>query len=204
MRNGPVSIRSCVPFLALVLILVTGCEDSSPSKPDPEPAQFEDLTERGDVIHNLILSYSEKNIEEYSKLLLRADDTYGGSIYPSGYIWYNQPGVIVGEEYISREEDIARTTNIFLAASGTPAKPEHPEILGLHLDILNGTFSAIDSLFGEPCEDCWFTERGYNLFLEMGETDFQALDNVQFYIVPVDEGGTKIYKIAVAKDALVM
>jgi len=204
MRSGSVSVRSWAPLLALALILSAGCEDSSPSKPDPEPAQFEDLTEREDVIHNLVLSYSEHNIEEYSKLLLRADDAYGGSTYQSGYIWYNQPGVIVGEEYISREEDIARTGNIFLAATGAPAKPEHPEIYGLHLSITDGAFSAIDSLFGGPCEDCWFTERGYNLFLELGTPDLQALDNVHFYIVPVDGGGTKIYKIAIAKDVVTM
>ena len=33
-----------------------------------------------------------------------------------------------------------------------------------------------------------------------GENAIAGLHDVQFYIVPVDEGGTKIYKIAVAKD----
>ncbi len=156
------------------------------------------------MIVNLELSYQEKNFNEYSKLILRTDDTYNGSTYADGYYWYNQQGAVGTEAYILANEDLSRTQNMFLAASGTPAKPEHPPIYGLTLELTEGSWSPIDTVFNEPCEDCWYTERGYNLFLEMGETDLQGLDNVQFYIVPVDEGGKKIYKIAVAVDVLVL
>jgi hypothetical protein len=187
-------------LLASFLFLLVGCDDSGTSRPEPETVTFEDLTEREDIIHNLVLSYREKDINEYSKLLLRTNDTYSGSTYASGYIWYHQPGAVGSEEDLTGEEDLFCTNHIFLAASGTPVKPEHPIIYGLTLAIYSGTWSAVDSLFGEECEDCWYTERQYYIFLEMVATDLHRTDNVQFYIVPVDEDGKKIYKIAVAKD----
>jgi hypothetical protein len=189
-------------LLISFLFLLGGCDDSGTSRPEPETVTFEDLTEREDIIHNLVLSYQEKDIDEYSKLLLRTNDNYNGSTYASGYIWYHQPGAVGSEEYLTGEQDLFCTNYIFLAASGTPVKPEHPIIYGLTLDIYSGAWSAVDSLFGEECEDCWYTERQYYIFLEMGESDLHGTDIVQFYIVPVDEDGKKIYKIAVAKDIL--
>ncbi len=190
-----------LPFFLLLFHLV-GCSESGTSRPEPETVVFEDLTEREDVIHNLVLSYQEKDIAQYSKLLLMPDDTYNGSAYPNGYYWYHQPGAVGPEEYLTGEEDLSCTGYIFLAANGTPAKPTHPVIFHLDLALTEGSWSPLSELWGEPCEDCWYTERQYDIFLEMGDPDLHGTDNVQFYIVPVDEDGKKIYKIAVAKDIL--
>ncbi len=185
-----------------LLCMFGNCGDSGTSRPEPETVVFEDLTEREDIIHNLVLSYREQDIDEYSKLLLRDNDTYNGSSYAGGYLWYHQPGAVGGEEYLTGEEDLLCTNNIFLAANGSPSKPEHPVIFHLDLALTEGTWAPVDSLFGDVCVDCWYTERQYNIFLEMGELDLHSTDNVQLYIVPVDEDGKKIYKIAVAKDIL--
>ena len=197
--------RKRIPFvaasLALIALLVIGCSDSSPSKPEEEELYFGDLTEREDIIRNLVLSYREKDIAEYSRLLLRAEDTFGGSTYPNEYYWYHQPYEIMIEDYLTREEDIGCTGNIFLAAQGTPAKPEHPVIERLVLQLTDGTFSPVDSLFGEPCEDCWSTEREYYLRLELGgDMTINSSYHLLLYIVPVDGEGTKIYKVAQAND----
>lgn len=188
----------------LVLLYSYGCILSPEEDPAPyerEPVEFMDQTEREHVITNLVLSYREKYYPAYEKLILTAEDTYNGSPYPfAPYYWYNQPGAVGEEDYILDLDDLARTQNLFLAAQGMPAKQDHPVIYRLTIELTEGSWSPVNELGGEPCEDCWLTERQYDIFLEMGETDIHAADNVQFYIVPVDFEGTKIYKIAVAQD----
>ena len=190
-------------ILMLALILVAGCLTDPEKKETPteETPEFRDLTAKDDVIYNLLLSYKEKDITEYSRLLLNDGDAYNGSPYQDSYYWYNQPNSGL-DEYLTREEDSTCTSHIFLAAQEMPVKPIHPEIDRLILTITEGSWAPVAELFGQACEDCWFTEREYDIFLEMGETDIHGYDNVQFYIVPVDEGGLKIYKIAIAKDIL--
>jgi hypothetical protein len=175
-------------------------EDPAPN--DRDPVEFKDLTEKEHVIINLVYSYQEKDFGEYSKILLGTDDTYNGSTYPNGYYWYNQPGAVGEEDFILLGQDLTRTQYMFLAAEGTPAKDTHPPIFRLTLELTEGSWSQLPELWGEPCEDCWYTERQYDIFLDMDQTDLYGTDNVQFYIVPVDEDGKKIYKIAVAKDIL--
>jgi hypothetical protein len=201
------SISRRVALWASIVILVYsfGCilsPQEDPAPIDRDPVEFKDLTEKEHVIINLVYAYQEKDFGEYSKLLLRTDDTYNGSTYPNGYYWYNQPGAVGQEDFILASEDLPRTQNMFLAAEGTPAKETHPAIYRLTLQLTEGSWSPVGELWGEPCEDCWYTERQYDIFLEMGEPDLHGTDNVQFYIVPVDEEGKKIYKIAVAKDIL--
>ena len=197
--------RTALLTIIVMLSYSYGCilsPQEDPAPDDREPFVFKDLTEREDVIYNLYGSYQEKNFGEYSKLLLMPDDTYNGSTYANGYYWYNQPGAVGGEDFILAADDLVRTQYLFLAAAGTPAKETHPPINRMTLTITEGSWSPISEIWGQPCEDCWYTERQYDIFLEMGETDLSGTDNVQFYIVPVDEGGKKIYKIAVAKDIL--
>ncbi len=198
MRSRPVSVWPLL--LAALLIPIAGCEDSSPSKPAPDTVTFGDLTEKEHIIINLELSYEELNFDQFSRLLLSEGDTYNGSTYANGYYWYNQPGTVGSEEYIPLSDELARTYNMFRAAQGDPVKDNHPVIYRLTLSLTDGAWTPVEELWSEPCEDCWYTERGYELFLDLEWTDVQALDNVQLYIVPVDEGGTKIYKIAVARD----
>jgi hypothetical protein len=169
-------------------------------RPDPKPpAEFKDLTTPENLIHNLVLSYQDLNIIEYTKLLLKTDD---GS-YGKGYYWYFQEAdVIAGEEYLDGETDITRTGNLFLAAKATPAKPEHPIIDRYGLEIAAGTWQAVDSLWGEPCEDCWYTSRGYYVYIEYGGDRIYGDDQIKFYVVPVQEGDVTTYRIATAFDVL--
>ena len=192
---GLISVLLLVPLASFL-----GCSDPTPYVPAPPSFVFKDLTEPDNIIHNLLLSYTANNIAEYSKLLLAANDSCSGKPYASEYIWYNQPNTCCLDEFLLRDDDIASTNNLFLAAKGTPAEPNHQVIDRLILMITDGSWSPLAEIFGEACEDCWFTEREYNIRLYYGENAIAGLHDVQFYIVPVDEGGTKIYKIAVAKD----
>jgi hypothetical protein len=186
--------------LLAAALFVYGCSDnSSPSGTVEEEAEFRALTSPENLIYNLVLSYQELNITEYSKLLLNSTDGYGHE-----YIFILQPGdVLPGEEWLGRATDITRTNNMFLAAKGTPAKPEHPMIDELSLDIDPAVWSAIDSLWGEPCSDCWTTSRDYEIKIKVGEDEIRGIGEVDFYIVPVQVGDVTEYRIAFAIDVAI-
>ena len=196
--------RHAAAWISIVMLLYSfGCilsPEEDPAPPNIVPVEFMDLTEKEHVVTNMVLSHQEKDITEYSKLLLSPEDTYNGSTYANGYYWYNQEGAAGLPVFNLRDEDIAAVTNLFLAAKGTPAEDDHQVIERLTLSLTEGSWSPLAEIFGEACEDCWFTEREYNIKLYFGENSIEGLQNIQYYIVPVDEGGTKIYKIAVAKD----
>ena len=189
--------------MAMVLLYSFGCilSPEEEVKPDPKPpVNYAPLTAPDSLIHNLELSYQELNIQEYEKLLLKTDD--GG--YGKEYIFYLQPGDVVegDEEYLDRATDVTRTGNLFLAAKGTPAKPEHPIIDDYGLDIKSATWQSIDSLWGEPCEDCWYTKRGYDVFIEASGDRIYGDDQAEFYVVPVQVGDVTEYRIALVYDVL--
>lgn len=199
--------RAAAGICIATLLYSFGCilsPQEDPAPPIKDPVVFEDLTEKEDVITNILLSHRERNIDEYAKLLLKPEDTYNGSTYADGYYWYNQEGNEGLPEFDLRDDDITATGNLFLAAKGTPAKPDHLVLEDLTLFIPEGSWSPVAEIFGEPCEDCWFTERSYDIKLILGPGEsIEGLHNVQYYIVPVDEGDLTIYKIAVAKDVFV-
>ncbi|MCK4350310.1 MAG: hypothetical protein KAX13_05590 [Candidatus Krumholzibacteria bacterium] len=198
MRTVNHKAYACIVLLATVL-LAAGCGDEgSPVTPEEDTAVFKTLTIPENLIYNLVLSYDELNIEEYAKLLL---NTYDGD-YGQEYCWYNQTEDAgnLGEVSYRRDEEIERTGNMFQAAKGTPVKPEHPIIDELEFVIYNETRTAVDSLWGEPCEDCWMTERGYFIKIRIGDDSIYGDDKVFFYVVPVQEGDVTTYRIALAID----
>lgn len=192
-------------WISIVMLTYScGCilsPQEDPAPPDKDPVVFMDLTEKEHVIINLVLSYQEKRYDKYSELILTTTDRYNGQPYSDSYYWYNQPGAVGTEEYILGDQDIQRTYYMFKACV-VPEKDTHPHIDKLTLTITEGSWSPVIELYGEPCEDCWFTERQYQIELDLGEDQIIGYDNVQFYIVPVDEGDLTIYKIGVAKDIL--
>lgn len=196
--------RYTATWISTVMLLYSfGCilsPKEDPAPPDKDPVVFMDLTEKEHVIFNLELSYAERDIDEFSKLLLKVDDTYNDLTYADGYYFYNQDVETELEEFLLRDTEITYTGNMFLAAKGTKAKPEHQVLDDLTLEIGDGSWMPSDEIFGEPCEDCWYTQRSYELWIYYGEDSKYAMDNIQFYIVPVDEGDVTIYKIAIAKD----
>jgi hypothetical protein len=168
--------------LLTTLLATPGCifDCESVKIIEEDSGGFADLTEPEHVIQNIVRSYETLNIEEYTRLLLSAEDEKpGGGAYPSAYLWYN----------------------IFLAAMGTPASAGHLTIDRLTLAISGGgVWSEIPEVFSEPCSGCWMTVRPYEVWLYFGDDRIHSYDNVEFIIVPVMDGDTKIYKIAVAMD----
>jgi hypothetical protein len=193
--------------LLTTLLATPGCifDCESVKIIEEDSGGFADLTEPEHVIQNIVRSYETLNIEEYTRLLLSAEDEKpGGGAYPSAYLWYNQEEdaeALEGEVFITRAEDKSRTNNIFLAAMGTPASAGHLTIDRLTLAISGGgVWSEIPEVFSEPCSGCWMTVRPYEVWLYFGDDRIHSYDNVEFIIVPVMDGDTKIYKIAVAMD----
>ena len=189
---------ACIALLAAA-ILISGCgDDGNPVTPEEETAEFRTLTSPENLIYNLVLSYKELNIVEYSRLLLNTDD----GDYGQEYYWFNQAEDVsaLGEAYYARDEDISRTNNIFQAAKGTPAKPEHSVIDRLQLEIYNGIWTSAGSLWGEPCEDCWYTKRSYYIKINIGPDTIFGDDLVELYVVPIQEGDVTTYRIAFTMD----
>ncbi|RJR29747.1 MAG: hypothetical protein C4574_03120 [Candidatus Latescibacterota bacterium] len=186
------SARAAAVAAALGLFFLSGCilgtdEDDKPKEPTPD---YRPLTDKDNVIHNLIESYKWCDIEEYEKLL-----------HPD-YVWRNQErDVVMGglPEYFTRDEDLASTGNLFKAKSGT-----HPDPLvivnALNLVIQAGAWQGITEIDGSPCEDCWETTRLYEIAVVSPAMTLYADDYVKFVVVPVTEGGKTLYKIRRADD----
>jgi hypothetical protein len=180
--------------LGVISMLAFGCvfgpEEDAQEK-NSERLHCKPLTEKENVIHNLELSYNTADIECYTELL-QAD-----------YIWYNQTAEVQGglNEYYLRDEDIEKTTNLFLAAKG-----QHPDsdknLDKLELKLSSGTWTQITEFNEEACDDCWQTTREYSLTLVFngGELTLYARDNVQLIIVGVDKDAQRIYQLARAFD----
>ena len=189
--------------MAIILSYSIGCilspEEEIRPNPNPPP-EYKDLTTPENLIHNLEVSYLDLNDTRYGELLLKSDD---GS-YGEEYFFYFQEGDVItgGEEYLDRDTDMTRTGNLFLAAMATPAKPEHPIIDSYGLSIDPGTWQSVDSLWSKPCEDCWYTSRGYYVYIEYDGDRIYGDDTIEFYVVPVQEGDVTTYRISAAYDVL--
>jgi hypothetical protein len=188
------------PRLAFIITILTvviglsGCilspkDDTVP--PDKPKYVYLDLTHKGDAIENLVTAYKEHNLTQVEKLL-----------HPL-YIWRNQDYDILHNElpeFYSRSEEVTSTTNIFLAAEKQSAPDKY--IDKLELTIEDGSWQQVYEFQGEACEDCWQTTREYFITVVMsgGDLTLYGNDLVDFTIVPVTEGGKKLYKIGRADD----
>ena len=182
---------------ALVLILAVSFFPGCPFGPDddketPPAVEYKPLTDKENVLYNLIKSYNQANIEEYVKLL--HDD----------YIWYNQAQDVTQHglpEFCTRAEDIDMTTGIFQAKLGTHPDPDK-HLSRLELKFYGTTWVSITELGGTPCEDCWEATREYylTLILKNGAMTYIANDLVKFTVVPVTVGDKKLYKLRRADD----
>ncbi len=175
-------------ILVVIICSMLGCifGPDKDRKSRTEPPTYRDLSEKEDVIHNLLLSYQDLDIEHYRELL------------HEDYIWYMQEGI--DPEFLSRDQDIDATNGIFNSKKfGHP--DENRSIERLQLEIWDGSWSAIDSLEGQPCDDCWYTRWVYDIRLDVksGAT-IHGHDYVDFYIVGIEEEGKKKYQIIRADD----
>lgn len=186
----------CLSILTIIAMLVglAGCilnpkdDQVPPSKPK---YVYLDLTHKDDPIKNLVTAYQEHNSAPIEKLL------------HSLYIWRNQDWDVANNhlpESYSRTEEIAATTNIFLAADKRSEPTKY--IDKLELTIEDGSWQQVSEFQGQPCDDCWETTREYfiTVVMEGGNTTLYGNDLVVFTIVPVMEGQKKLYKIGRADD----
>lgn len=182
------SLAALVFFAAASLF--SGClfgPDDKETPDAPPDVVYKPLTDKNNVIDNLVTSYNDANIDEYTKLI--HDD----------YIWCNQLEDVVmhgAEEFVLRDEDLARTGNMFAARKGT-----HPDaqlhLAKLQLELYPGSWTQITEIGGVPCADCWTTTREYYLTLvtKSGDMTYNASDLVKLWVVSVMEGDTKLYKL---------
>lgn len=185
-------------FLALAafaLIASSGCilsPDEEAPTPQPKPT-YKPLTEKENLIYNLVMCYQEHNITRYEELL-----------HPD-FIWYNQVGS--ANEYNERTDDVKMTQGLFQAAEGTHPNPAlKVDKLTLWIDQTpTNQWYTISDINGVPCEDCWETTRAYQITAVMdgGDKTLLGEDGIKFIAIGVDQNGTKIYQIIRADDIAV-
>jgi hypothetical protein len=189
--------RSRFAFLALAafaLIAYSGCilsPDEEAPTPEPKPT-YKPLTEKENLIENLLMCYQEHNITQYEALL-----------HPD-FIWYNQVGSV--PEYNERTDDVKLTRGLFQAAEGTHPDPAlKVDKLTLWLDTTAPQWYSVTEIAGVPCEDCWETTRAYQITAVMNGGDKTLLgdDNIKFIAIGVMQNGTKIYQFLRADDIAV-
>jgi hypothetical protein len=158
----------------------------------PSSSTYSDLTDKDGVVQNLLQSYKDHNIDRYNQLLHTA------------YLWYNQNADVLkgAPEFNTRDQDIAMTHNLFLAADHSSSIDPSKQVDRLDLSLATGSWMPVDSLEGQPCQDCWQTTREYYITVEMtgGTTTYIGNDLVTLYVVPVTKEGVKHYYLRRADD----
>lgn len=178
--------------VAATVLLVLGCSDNS-TEPKITKPRYPEATTKDIVISNFLLSYKDHNIAEFEKLL-HAD-----------YVWYNEAMDVLGHGLpasYTRDQDIAHTRNLFLAANHDSSVATNRWVDRLDLSIASAPWKQDSTLEGSPCEDCWETTREYYLVVELsgGALTYIANDLVTLYVVPITENGTKLYYLRRADD----
>ena len=185
-------------FLAvLVLFIITaGCildpKEAIDENPVPEE-DWPDRTDKGDCIEIIDLVYKHRNIEKYKEVLLKPDQTR--EKFKDGYLWLNQELEVdsLGEDY-SYDQDCLGTQWI-LDNAETLRMDLYPSV------IVSETWTKIDEIFGDPCDDCWSTQKNYVFSVDIGEDTFNGDDEVRFVIGPDPDNPGK-YVIYRADDLL--
>jgi len=184
--------KSGVLALAVVALALSGCLFSPDEDMDRKPVvSYKPLTDKENVIYNLVRSYKQANIDEYVKIL--HDD----------FVWFNQARDIVSlglPEYNTRAEDSAMTARMFQAKLGTHPDPNR-RIRELELELHGTVWQSVTELEGVPCEDCWETTREYYLTIRMYNGNILTGNNlVKLTVVSVMEDDQKLYKLRRADD----
>ena len=186
-----------VLLMVLAAVGFVGCilspTEEVPQK--PPSSNYKDLTNKEDIVTNLVQSYKDHNIDRYTELL------------HTEYLWYNQKADVAkgAPQFNTRDEDIAMTHNLFLAADHKSADPDKQVDrldLSIQSDPTGDTWTHADTLNGSPCADCWQTTRDYYITVEMtgGTTTYIGNDLVTLYAVPVTKDGIKHYYLGRADD----
>jgi hypothetical protein len=187
--------------VALAALGLSGCilspkEEPPGKKPD---ATWKDLTNKEDVIDNLLQAYKSHDISHYQEILLVNSPPY------SDYLWYNQDtDVKPGEEpYVTRDQDISSTTKMFAAADHIAGVvPSNLFLEMLDLKLYPGSWTQVSLFNDTPCDDCWETTREYAIEIIFSETGngFTGNDLVKFTVVGVTKNGKTHYYLGRADD----
>jgi hypothetical protein len=173
------------------LVGYSGCilspDEEVPQK--PPVATYKSLTDKENIIYNLMQCYKEHNKDRFIELL------------HEDYVWYNQVGSSV--EYLTRTQDIDQTNKMFDAAEGNYPNPDL-WIDKLELSIVQqGMYwTPISDIEGVPCNDCWETTRDYYItaVVNGGNLTYIGNDLIKFIAIGVDKNGQRIYQLRRADD----
>jgi hypothetical protein len=155
----------------------------------PPVATYKSLTDKENLIYNLMQCYKEHNKNRFIELL------------HTDYVWYNQAGS--NPEYLTRTQDIDQTSKMFDAAEGNYPNPDL-WIDKLELSIVQqGVYwTPLTEIEGVPCTDCWETTRDYYItaVVNGGNLTYIGNDLVKFIAIGVDKDGQRIYQLRRADD----
>jgi len=186
-------LKTSVTVLVIFSIsILAGCilnpkeKDDPPDNNNPWPS----LTTPEGVVQTLERCYADRNAEKYREILLDPD-----------YLFYLQDVDVPqgDEEFWNLEEDYESVRRMFLAAIGSP-EHQDPLLDRLELTIAGGTWTDVDSIGDQPCADCQYTERIYDITAVIGETTYLGNDIIALYVQPVEDKGTTVFKIRRAYD----
>jgi hypothetical protein len=173
--------RIAAIVLASTALFILGCSDDSeqPTLGEHLPT-YKSLTEKENLIYNLVLCYKQHNITRYEELL------------DQQFYFHNQD-----ETFADRAADIAQTGKMFAAAENTYSDPK------LWLDKLElwiaqpGTWTQMAEINGAPCTDCWETTREYSItaIIAGGATTYIGNAQARFIAIGVDPRGKRIYQL---------
>jgi len=183
----------CYVLMVFSMVGVAGCiltPEVVPPEEKPKPT-YKDLTHVEDVVTNLVQCYKEHNINRYKELL------------HDQYEWHNQDLDVQGgmDEFNTRDEEITTHTKFFQAAEHQYPVPSM-NIDRLELNIAYAPWIQIVEFEGEPCADCWETQRLYDITVEFagGTSTLMGNDNVKLTVVPIQKDGTTYYRLRRADD----
>jgi hypothetical protein len=150
-----------------VLVMLSSCEDDPAHGCDPCPPQtnYQNLTQKEHVLNNLELSYNQRKISEYDRLL---DENFTMYFSPSDFNGGKTP------EQWGRQEELDANTNLFNPAYNGV----QPRCLKIFLDLktesgLNWVESDAPNASGEK----WYTATVFYNFQFDIEPDLHLINN---------------------------
>ena len=153
-----------------MFVFLPSCSEDDPVEPKDEGIEWPSMTDRDDVLEVIQLAYDNPKDPESA-------DKYE-SILHSMYLFHlSESDYTPGEAtFLTRAEDILSTRWIF----------ENEASLTLNL-ALTGSWEAEPMVDGEPCENCYASEREYAIRAQFGtdETVHQSKAGATSVIVIV-------------------
>ncbi len=170
------SKKTLVMILAAALFLVVSCGDD-PTDPvkDDDDLTWPAMTSRDDVIKTVVLAH---NNPKYGESLSK----YNAVLHSQYFFGLDATDVQPGDPpFMARAEDIASTEFMF----------SNSTILDLTITPEEGSWYEYPEIGGEPCANCWGTERQYFIRVQIGDetTIYQSPPGRAFavFIVAPDE-----------------